>query len=77
MVSMIAMFNPGRIIFGGGVMEGLPEFIQLIDQGARQRALVAALEPLEIVAAELGGQAGTIGAAVMMLEQNAGQASGL
>ena len=65
--SIVNMFNPQRIILGGGIIEGFPELIGLLDSGIRQRALSAAVESLEITSAELGNMAGVIGAAAMVL----------
>ena len=53
------------LIFGGGVIEGLPELIMAVDGIVRQRALEAAVEELKIVKAALGSDAGVIGAAAL------------
>jgi glucokinase len=72
-VTMLSMCNPRRIILGGGVIAGLPELIGRVEQGIRQRALTAALESLEIAPAELGDEAGVIGAAALVLRGWQGQ----
>ncbi len=64
-VSIINSFNPCMLIFGGGVIEGLPELIMAVDGIVRQRALEAAVEELKIVKATLGSDAGVIGAAAL------------
>lgn len=56
-------YNPCLLILGGGVMEGLPILLPLVDEVMRRRALAAAAARLRIVPPTLGGQAGTIGAA--------------
>ncbi|RJQ71450.1 MAG: ROK family protein [Desulfobacteraceae bacterium] len=66
-VSMVNMCNPERIILGGGVIEGLPEMIGRVGQGVRQRALTAAAASLQVLPAELGGAAGVVGAAAMVM----------
>ncbi len=62
--SIANAFNPCRLVLGGGVIEGLPELIDRVKAGISERALEAALRPLLIVKAELGGNSGTVGAAV-------------
>jgi glucokinase len=64
-VSIINAFNPCVLVLGGGVIEGIPELIQIVKEFTRNRALEAAVEKLEIVKAALGGDAGVIGAAAL------------
>jgi glucokinase len=64
-VSIVNAFNPCVLVLGGGVIEGIPELIQMVKEFTRSRALEAAVERLEIVKAELGGDAGVIGAAAL------------
>jgi len=66
-VGLVNAFNPRRLIFGGGVIDGLPELVERVDQGIRQRALPAAWEDLEVMATALGSNAGVIGAAAVAL----------
>lgn len=61
--SLINAYNPRRLILGGGLVDGMPEIIQVIDQGVRECALKAATQSLEIVKAQLGKGAGIIGSA--------------
>ncbi len=65
--SLVNAFNPCRFILGGGVIEGLPELIQRVDQGVRHRALAAASASLQVVPAQLHGDAGVVGAAALVL----------
>ena len=65
--SLVNAFNPCRFILGGGVIEGLPELIQRVDQGVRQRALAAASASLKVVPSQLHGDAGVVGAAALVL----------
>ncbi len=61
--SLVNIVNPCRLILGGGVIDGLPELIGVIEQGVRQIALKAATQSLIIAKAELGKEVGVIGAA--------------
>ncbi len=58
-------FNPCRVVFGGGVIDGLPEYVDMIAASARDRALEAAVEKLEFNPASLGDRAVVIGAALL------------
>ena len=64
-VSIVNAFNPCVLVLGGGVIEGIPELIQMVKDITRNRALEASVEELEIVKATLGGNAGAIGAAAL------------
>lgn len=62
--SIANTFNPCKVIMGGGVLEGMPELLELAEAEARRRALEAALRSLEVVKAGLGKHSGTVGAAM-------------
>lgn len=64
-VSVVNVFNPCILIFGGSVIEGIPELIQIVKKIVPTMALEAALVKLKIVKAKFGGNAGAIGAAVL------------
>lgn len=64
-VSIVNAFNPCLVILGGGVIEGVPELVRMVDTITRKSALKAAVENLKIVKAALGGKAGVIGAAAL------------
>jgi len=64
-VSIVNAFNPCRLILGGGVIEGIPELIQLVKDAVQPRALEASVEKLDIVKAALGYDAAVIGAAAL------------
>lgn len=66
---LVNAFNPGRLIFGGGVIEGLPELLRMIDGGLRERALATACENLEVCAARRHNDAGVLGAAAVALRR--------
>lgn len=63
--SLVNIYNPGKIILGGGIIQGNPELIEVVRQGIPNRALKAAVQHVEVVGAKLGGDAGVIGAAAM------------
>lgn len=67
-VSLINAFNPGRLILGGGVIQGMPQLIEQIDLGVRQRALEAAVNSLQILPARLQDDAGVVGAATLVIK---------
>lgn len=64
---LVNTFNPCRVILGGGVAEGLPELTHWLRPRVDERALRAATESLEMVAAELHGDAGVVGAAALAM----------
>ena len=67
MTSLVNAFNPCRLILGGGVIDGLPELVEQVEQGVRELALKAATSSFEVVTAELGDDAGVIGAAALAM----------
>jgi glucokinase len=62
---IVNAFNPCLLVFGGGVIEGIPELIHLVEETVRKKALEAATEKLKMSKAKLGGDAGVIGAATL------------
>lgn len=64
-VSIVNIFNPCVLTLGGGVIEGIPELIQIVKENTRKRALEASIEELKIVKSALGVNAGVIGAAAL------------
>lgn len=67
--SLVNAFNPKRLILGGGVIDGLPELVALIENGVRSNALKISTQTVEVVASVLGREAGVIGAAALMLKE--------
>jgi glucokinase len=65
LVSIINIFNPCLIILGGGVLQGFPELVPLVEKRVRENALQTALENLRISTGSLGAKAGVIGAAAL------------
>ncbi len=69
-VGLINAFNPRRLIFGGGLAEGLSTVTEVVDAAVRGRALKAATDPLEVVSAKLGNDAPVIGAATYITRKS-------
>ena len=66
LATVINFYNPKRIIIGGGLVEAVPLFLELAEEEARRRCLRIPAKKTEIVQAELGDFAGTIGAALLL-----------
>ncbi len=66
-VSTVNAFNPCLLVLGGGVIEGMPDLIKIVDSHTRKHALKPGLQRLRIEKASLGADAGVIGAAVYAL----------
>lgn len=64
-VGIVNAFNPCLLLLGGGIIEGMPELVNTVEREVRGHALQAAVEPLRILKAALGSDAGVIGAAVL------------
>jgi glucokinase len=67
-VSIVNAFNPCLVVLGGGVIEGIPKLIPMVDDLVQNSALETNVEKLKIVKAALGGNAGVIGAAALARE---------
>ncbi|MBA3723006.1 MAG: ROK family protein [Parachlamydiaceae bacterium] len=61
--SLVNIYNPQRFILGGGFIDGNPDIIPMIEKGIKQNALAAAVENLEVLHAQLDGEAGVVGGA--------------
>ncbi|HEY3805549.1 MAG TPA: ROK family protein [Kofleriaceae bacterium] len=59
----LAVLNPERLVVGGGVLAHCPTLVELTAAALEIAAPRASLEPLAVVAAELGDDAGLVGAA--------------
>jgi glucokinase len=59
----LAMLNSERLILGGGVLSRTPTLRVMTEHDLRRVAPPASLEPLSIAMAELGDDAGLVGAA--------------
>ena len=68
-VSIVNACGPERLIFGGGIMEGMPYLLDPIKEGVKHSALKAAVQGLQILPAALHNDSGVIGAANLALHQ--------
>lgn len=66
-VNIVHAYNPRRLILGGGVIQGFPHLVAEVRNGIRERALPAASKDLIVVEAQLGNDAGIIGAGAVAL----------
>jgi len=64
-VGVVNILNPCLVILGGGVIQGLPDYITMAGNIVRTSALGAAVAGLHIAGAALGSKAGVIGAATL------------
>jgi glucokinase len=65
LASLVNIFNPERIIIGGGLSEAGQWFIDEIVKATEGRAVEDSFKSVEIVAAKLGNKAGWLGAAAL------------
>jgi glucokinase len=63
--SVATIYNPERIIVGGGLIEAVPYFLARATERARESALPVVGRALNIVKTGLGDDAGVVGAAWM------------
>lgn len=61
-------FNPEKLIIGGGLGLALPDLIEKITLGVKQKALKSATENLQVLYASLHTDAGVVGAATLALK---------
>jgi glucokinase len=64
-VDMVNLFNPQRLILGGAVVAAHPTWVTAAQTAVRERALAPAAERALVVGAELGDDAGLLGASLM------------
>ncbi len=64
--SIVNGFNPAVIVLGGGVVDGIPGLLAIVEREMRVRALSAAVDHARLVPPVLGGLAGAIGAATWL-----------
>lgn len=63
--NQVTMLNPGRLIVGGGTLHHVPGLRVALELGVRAHASMVSSQALTIVDAELGDDAGLIGAALL------------
>lgn len=67
--SLINLYNPQRLILGGGVLEGVPEWIPFLETEVKKEGLQAATQSLEVTKGILGEDAGIIGMAAAIFKK--------
>lgn len=68
LASAINLYNPGRIIIGGGVVEAVPLLFEIAAPIARREALAIPGRAVKLVPSKLGDNAGVVGAALLGAE---------
>jgi glucokinase len=68
--SAVNLLNPQVVVIGGGVSQGGRSFIRRIEREVKRRAFPSATKNLKVVKAELGNDAGFIGAAILCAQSN-------
>lgn len=69
LASIVNIFNPERVIIGGGVSEAGEPLISRIRSETASRAMESSIKNVEIVGAKLGNRAGILGAAASALDE--------
>lgn len=69
LATLINCFNPPLIILGGGMVEKVPLFFELVSRYARQDALLVPARRIEIMRAQLRDHAGVVGAAMLAADR--------
>jgi glucokinase len=67
---LVNIFNPAKVILGGGIITGAPYLVDVIREGVPKRALNTATEFLEVVQGQLKEDAGVIGASAFVQLKN-------
>ena len=69
LASLIYVLTPEAIILGGGISAGCDLFLPTVQQEIENRVLLSSREGLQILQAELGNEAGMVGAAKLALQK--------
>lgn len=64
--NLTSIFNPDRIVLGGGVVTGNPGIIETVREGVKKRAVSLSAERVKIVKSKLGDNAVAMGAAALV-----------
>jgi glucokinase len=75
LANLVTTLNPSRLLLGGGVLLSSPRMTRAAIAGIDAHATKAARSALKISAAELGEQAGVVGAALLARESLVGAAA--
>ena len=69
LAGVVNLLNPDRIVIGGGVANAWPLFAQALQRTIRAEAMPVSARSVRVVRAQLGEQAGIIGAAVLVWDK--------
>jgi glucokinase len=75
LAAAVTLLNPSALILGGTVMEGCPTLRRWSVEVMKARALGVAVEALSVVSGSLGSDAGVIGAATLVMPEDANKTS--
>lgn len=67
-IGIVNAFNPSRLIFGGGLGLALPGLASFVEAQIQAHALQSSVESLRVLNAQLGENAGAVGAAAYALK---------
>ncbi len=67
---LVNAFNPGRLILGGGIIEGDSKLVERVRLYIRENALHSASESLQVLQSQLHNDAGVVGAAAFVLSSH-------
>jgi glucokinase len=65
LASLINLWNPQRIVLGGGVIDRIDLLFKVASEQARSAALAVPAATVDIVRAGLGDNSGVVGAAIL------------
>jgi glucokinase len=77
LASLIYVLTPEAVILGGGVSASAEFFLPAVQQELEQRVLPSSRAGLQILMAELGNQAGMVGAAKLAWQKHLAKVSGI
>jgi glucokinase len=66
--TLVDLFNPQRVVLGGGVFDQGTQLLDAIRETVRERVLPPARDDVTVVRSELGSSAGMLGAAIAAFE---------
>ncbi len=67
LASMINIFNPEKIVVGGGVSQSWELLKEKVDETIDKRAMSSLVDDVQIVTADLGSEVGVVGALAVAL----------
>ncbi len=69
LANMVTVLNPGYLVLGGGVLTHCPKMYRRVVDTVAQRSVAVARRGLKVGLAELGDDAGVMGAALLAVER--------